>query len=383
MAILRRCHAPFNNLEEGNCEMSRPTESGSMGDTDALVERMASAVDAFLSALDPRAREKAQFAFDNDAERTFWAYTPIERGGLPLCEMSFKQRQLAQQVVATGLSRAGYVTASTIMGLEQTLDFVESWQRPGLGRDPQLYYLSIFGDPSSTGPWGWRYEGHHISLNYTIIGGKIVAPTPTFFGANPAESPMGTVGFLRPLGGVEDLARALIHSLDEKVAQSVIISPVAPDDIVMRNRRQVEEGALDREGDDVEAWRREKGLSQAQIEALRYRRESPAGSSAATFSAEPKRILRALLREYIQRMPDDLAAIEMEKLERNGLDVFHFAWAGPLERHQPHYYRVQAPSLLIEYDNTQNDANHIHSVWRDPANDFGRDLLAEHYDHDH
>lgn len=361
----------------------------------ALVERMGEAASDFLASLATDQRAKAVFDFVDEEERTGWYYTPTERRGLPLVEMDRRQQRLAHTLVATGLSRAGYVTASTIMGLETTLDALEGWRWPGRGRDPALYHVSIFGEISPKEPWGWRFEGHHISLNYTIVEGRIIAPTPTFFGANPAEAGLGAVGTLRPLAGVEDLARELLRTLSEEQRLAVVISPAAPSDIVTGNRPKVEEGALplpseilrglpftDAGRERFERRQKELGLTEQYLDALRFS-SAPKGLPASTMNAAQHEVLTALIRQYIDRMPEEIAEIEIEKLRRHGFEGVHFAWAGGLERRQPNYYRLQAPRFLVEYDNTQNDANHIHSVWRDPINDFGANLLARHYARSH
>lgn len=335
-----------------------------------LVERMGEAVANVIASLTPQQRAKATFDFDEQEERTRWFYTPVERAGLPLAEMERHQERLVHRLVAAGLSRAGYVTASTIMGLESTLDALEQWHGPGRGRDPRLYYLSIFGQPDAARPWGWRFEGHHISLNYTIVEGRIISPTPTFFGANPADAALSGAGTLRPLAGVEDLARELLHALGQEQRATALLSTVAPADIVTRNDPHVSAEGLDVPG--------QGGMERAEVEAVRYT-AAPKGLPGAKMSAAQREILMALIGEYIHRMPDELAEIEARKLEQQGVERLHFAWAGGLERHQPHYYRLHGVRFLVEYDNTQNNANHIHSVWRDPANDFGAHLLEQHY----
>ena len=180
-----------------------------------VAQRMGEAAANFLAALSAEQKAKARYAIGDEQRRTFWAYTPIARDGLPLTEMDRLQQQLAQKLVATGLSQGAFGIASVIMGLETTLDMREGWSRPLPGRDSRLYYVRVFGEPSDEEPWGWSFEGHHISLNYTLAQGQIVAPTPTFFGANPAESPLGGHATLRPLAGIEDMARELMHQLDE------------------------------------------------------------------------------------------------------------------------------------------------------------------------
>lgn len=359
-----------------------------------LVQRMGEAAQNFLAALATDQRAKAVIDFADEAERTCWHYTPTPRQGLPLTEMDRNQQRLAQRLVMTGLSRDGYFLASTIMGLETTLDAKEEFRTQLWWRDSRLYYVSIFGTPDGQKPWGWRFEGHHISLHYTIVGGQIVAPTPCFFGSNPAETPLGGTNTLRPLAGSEDLARELMHALKEEQRQRALLTPVAPPDIVMLNRPYVVDKALPWRTnglDDTEAvasqfasmqrFAEERGVTLADLEAVRYS-TSPRGLVAAEMNHGQREILHALIGEYIHRMPDELAEIEMNKLKTLGLEGIHFAWAGGLERQQGHYYRLQGPRFLVEYDNTQNDANHIHSVWRDPQNDFGADLLVHHY-HEH
>ena len=340
--------------------------------TRATAERMGEAAERLIASLGADQRHKAILDFNDQEQRTRWFYTPVERDGLPLSEMERGQRRLAHRLVATGLSRAGYSVASTIMGLETTLDALEGWSRPFPGRDPGLYYLSIFGTPDAQQPWGWRFEGHHISLNYTLAGGQIISPTPTFFGSNPAETALGSVGVLRPLGSVEDLARELVHDLDDKQRARAILSVTAPTDIVLANLPSVRAGTLPSPG----------GLSPRQRESLRYTR-APKGLAANDMQPAQHEILRALIGEYLHRLPDEIAEIEAAQLAERGLQNVHFAWAGGLERRQGHYYRIQDTRFLIEYDNTQNDANHIHSVWRDPDNDFGAQLIAQHYARDH
>jgi hypothetical protein len=193
-----------------------------------------------------------------------------------------------------------------------------------------------------------RIEGHHISLNFTIVNGSLTATTPEFFGANPAEVRSGPQQGLRVLGREEDLGRQLLNSLTADQRREAVVSQAAPDDILTTNV--------------------------AKADPL-----SPAGLPGSRMTAAQQQILQALLEEYVARMPEDLAAERLAKVRKSGLEHVSFAWAGGGARGQRHYYRVQGPTFLIEYDNTQNDANHIHSVWRDFDGDYGRDLLREHY----
>ncbi|NJN83792.1 MAG: DUF3500 domain-containing protein [Caldilineaceae bacterium] len=352
----------------------------------SVAQQMGEAAANLLASLSSDQVARCVIDFDDESKRTFWHYTPIDRDGLPLTEMERHQRQLTLKLVSTGLSRAGFVTASTIMGIETALDAIEGWTRPLPGRDPSLYYITIFGRPDGKRLWGWKFEGHHISLNFTLADGRIIAPTPTFFGSNPAEASLGSVGALRPLGGIEDLARELMHSLDEAQRATALLASAAPPDIVTMNLAQVvfdaspmlDTAVHDPSAGDLNERARELGFTTQMLEKVRLTSESR-GVSARAMSPAQREVLLSLVGEYIQRMPEELAEIEMAAISDLGVDQLHFAWAGGIERRQPHYYRLQGPRFLAEYDNTQNDANHIHSVWRDPHNDFGADLLAKHY----
>jgi hypothetical protein len=215
-------------------------------------------------------------------------------------------------------------------------------------RDPELYFFSVFGTPSTEQPWGWRAEGHHLSLNFTVVNGTLVATSPSFFGANPANVPSGSRQGLRVLGAEEDLARELVRSLRPDQRAIAILETEAPRDIITGNA--------------------------AQVDPL-----SPAGLSVERLDATQRALFVRVIDEYLARMADDLAATRRARLETTDFGQVTFAWAGSIEPGQPHYYRVQGPTFLIEFDNTQNNANHVHSVWRDFEGDFGRDLLRDHY----
>ena len=306
---------------------------------------MAESAKSFLAGLTPEQRAKAAFSFD-DEQRFDWHFIPKPRKGLPLKEMDQKQQKLAQDLLKTGLSQRGYLKANTIRELDLVLREIE--QGKGPARDPELYYFSVFGTPSAKDKWGWRVEGHHLSLNFTLVNGTMVATTPAFMGANPAEVRDGPRKGLRVLAGEEDLGRDLVRSLDEKQRAQAVFDATAPKDIISVNSKKADPLA-------------------------------PAGIAASQLNKQQTELLKKLLDEYINRMPADLAEERSEKLRRAGFEKIHFAWAGGIERNQPHYYRLQGPTFLVEYDDTQNNANHIHSVWRDFDGDFGRDLLREHY----
>jgi hypothetical protein len=305
------------------------------------------------------------------------------------------QQRLALRLVATGLSTAGYVTVATIVGLDNVLDQVEGWSvnwGRERGRDPGLYYLRVFGEPGGPGPWGWRFGGHHVSLNNLICDGAVRAVTPCFLGADPAVSPLLGPAPLRPLGGAEDLARELVRSLDPAQLAVAVLLDRAPADIVGGNRSLVADG--DRMMYLREVWRRpftEPALAEriarmdadaeraSGYDAGDYQRlalsSAPKGLPARDLDAGQRDLLRALLATYLCRVPDGVSPSYSGDAV---LDGVHFAWAGPTGPGQPLYYRLQGPRLLIEYDNTQRQANHAHSVWRDPEADFGYDVLGAH-----
>lgn len=368
-----------------------------------VAARMAEAASGLVDAVDDDQRNALHWPFPSDDERRSWFYTPTDHGGLPLAGMTTPQQRMAFQLMATGLSTAGYVTATTIIGLENVLDqlegFTASWGRPR-GRDPLLYYVRIFGDPSAAGSWSWRIGGHHVSLNFTIVDGALAGTTPLFLGADPASAPLLGPHPLRPLEGVEDLARELTRSLDEGQRSQALVSPRAPTDLVLVNRAELREGdgpvplrdiwrgRLAGEYDDLAtrvqaAADAAAGLTVDDVAALSWS-TTPKGLAAAGMDAAQREMLDTLLRRYAERLPDDLADEECEKFGGNALDDVHLLWAGGLEPGQPHYYRLHSPVLLAEYDNTARGANHVHTVWRDPRGDFADDVLAIHRRaHDH
>ncbi|MEQ1862957.1 MAG: DUF3500 domain-containing protein, partial [Chthoniobacteraceae bacterium] len=331
---------------------------------------MEQAAKAFLVALSDEQKAKASFAFgaaydapaaakappvatSNPAlpppdERRNWHFIPRPRRGLAIKDMTTEQRLLAHGLLATGLSHRGYTKAVSIMSLESVLAILEKDRRGGAVRDPELYFFSIFGTPGKE-PWGWRVEGHHLSLNFTAAGGVAPSVTPSFFGTNPGEVMEGPRKGTRILGVEEDLGRTLVKSLDEAQRKKAVILAEAPKEIANVPGRN------DSKPEGI-AW---GDLTDAQRETL-----------------------RALLREYLFRNRPDVAADELKKVSKK-IDGLHFAWAGGFERGEPHYYRVQGGNFVLEYDNVQNGANHVHCVWRDFDHDFGADLLAEHYKASH
>jgi hypothetical protein len=310
--------------------------------------RMTECANRFLASLDANQRGKTTFPFDSD-ERLNWHFIPKERKGLPLREMTPYQKHLASALLAAGLSQTGYIKAVTIMSLEDVLKIMED--DSGEHRNPEKYYFSVFGTPSDGGTWGYRVEGHHFSQNYTVVNGNVI-DGPSFFGANPAEVRQGPRKGLRTLAGEDDLGIELIHALDEQQHKVAIVDPTAYKDILTAASR--------------------KAALQGQ----------PSGLAASKMNANQFDALMALMEEYARNVPDELAEGRVTQINKAGKDI-HFAWSGGINRGDPHYYRVQTASFLIELDDTQDDANHIHSVWRDFTGDFGSDLLHQHYQTSH
>lgn len=322
-------------------------------DSPRALPRMIFTARNFLASLTPEQRERTVFPFE-DEERFFWHYIPSAdiparysrpRNGLTLKEMSPYQKALAAALMSAGLSQQGYIKATTIMSLEDILRILENDTKGR--RDPERYHFSIFGEPSEAGPWAYRIEGHHVSLHFTVVRGRVVG-NPTFFGSNPAEVREGPRKGLRILGAEEDKARALLDSLTPAQLKTCIVAAQAyPDILTERTRKAALEG-------------------------------QPSGLPASRMTPAQRKLLDVLLDEYVDNLPGELAGQRQTRIRESG-DKIWFAWAGVVERGGPHYYRIQSPSFLVEYDNTQNGANHIHTVWRDFEDDFGVDLLAEHY----
>jgi Protein of unknown function (DUF3500) len=307
--------------------------------------QMRAAAAAFLAGLDERQRSLAGLQFGDDQARRWLEYRPTWRPGACLTDFDAASRKAAHRLLATGLSPHAYAQATTVMSLEEVLDRREGWAR---GRHSNDYWVAVFGDPAGDGPWSWRFEGHHLSVSMTVDG-ESVSPAPVFLGANPARVSYAGRTVVRPLAPEEDLARELLDAIGPVGRDAAIVSDQAPSDI----RTSVSPRA------------------QAPIEPLGIpgHRLRPAGRAA----------LGQLVALYLERLPAGLAA-ELPGGEADRLDVreLHFAWEGPTRPGQRHYYRVQGPDLLVEYDNTSNDGNHAHTVLRRPASDFGEDILSRH-----
>ena len=304
---------------------------------DAAGSQMATAAQRLVAALDREQAAAATFSFESP-ERLNWHFIPRERKGLSIKAMTPAQRSLAFGLLHTGLGASGYLKATTIMSLEQVLKELEKGTGPV--RDPELYFVSVFGKPSDRGKWGWRVEGHHLSLNFTLDDGKVVSATPAFFGANPAEVRQGPRGGLRTLGDIEDRALRLVQSLSDEQKKEAVLSANAPKDIRAANTPQPP-------NDPAE------------------------GVAFGTLNADQKTMMRVLVEAYAEAMPGEVGQAWLKEIGDAGPDVVRFAWYGPADRSQPHAYKVQGPTFLIEFNNTQNGANHIHSAWRSMLGDFG------------
>ena len=367
-----------------------------MTTTDTTVKRMTEAARAFLDSLSTEQRNTATMAFD-DGERQHWFYTPTDHGGVVLSAVSSLSQQWGLRLLASGLSDPGYATAASIMALENVLDRDEGWARrvsQQRGRDPLRYFVSVFGVPGGR-LWGWRFGGHHLSYSVTIVDDQVSSSSPLFFGAYPAQSPLMGGRWHRPLASVEDIARALLHSLDADQLRVAMLCDVAPSDLVTANRPRVQDGAaalplwaVFREpftGTRLQAMQATQEALDAVLGATDESRAMVAYSTAAKglrgsmMSAASRDLMGELVRQYVGRLPDDVATGWDARIGWDTPAALSFAWAGGTEPGQPHYYRVQGPRLLAEYDNTQNDVNHIHAVLRDPLDDFGADTLALHY----
>ena len=318
---------------------------------------MAKSATAFLDSLTPEQREKAADPLDSP-DRTHWNFIPTNqfpRQGLPLKEMTEPQRKLAHALLQTALSQRGYTTTTTIMTeLEAILRDTEAAARaakPGGGagmvRDPELYFFTVFGTPGAKGRWSWRVEGHHVSLHFTIADGAMVVAAPTFWGTNPAEVREGPRKGFRTLDKEQDAGRALIMALDDAQKKTATFAEVAPTDILTK--------------------------TEVVVNPL-----NPPGLAASEMTAKQRELLMQLIDVYTGQMTADIAAERQAEYKKAGVEKIAFAWAGPVAPGERHYYRVQGPTFVIEFDNTQNNGNHIHSVWRDFDSDFGRDLLREH-----
>lgn len=302
----------------------------------------------FLATLAPAQKAIAALPFTSD-ERENFRYTPRSRAGLSLQQMTVPQRKAAMELLTSAMSETGMLKATQIMSLESVLAEME---KDPVKRDSELYFVAIFGTPGDSKGWGWRFEGHHLSVNITLVDGKGISVTPSFMGANPAQVREGPKAGLRVLAAEEDLARALTLTLLEAGKKEVIFSDKAPAEILSFENRKAT--ALD-----------------------------PVGVLSSDLTGIQRSALLTLLSEYTGRFRPEFSATDMAKIKAAGIENIRFGWAGGTKPGVAYYYRVQGPTFLMECANTQNKANHVHATWRDFNGDFGRDLLGEHFSGGH
>jgi len=339
--------APLTRAHEDPSHTAANTGAADSPAVERAAQDMARAAQNFWASLTPEQQAKASFPFDKD-ERFNWHFIPRERKGITWNDLTPAQQHLAHAFLASGLSSRGYQQAVTIMSLDEILKEMEKG-RPGPRRDPNNYAFSIFGTPGEHSTWGWRVEGHHLSVNITIAQGQAAVGGPVFFGSNPAEVRQGPRKGLRVLALEEDLGFELINSLNADQKKKAIIETKAPNEIITGNSRKANPGP-------------------------------PVGIAGGELEPQQKKMLMTLVEHYAYRLRPELANEDLQRIEQAGWEKIHFAWAGATEKGQGHYYRLHGPTFLVEFDNTQNDANHIHTVWRDAQNDWGEDILRRHYD---
>jgi uncharacterized protein DUF3500 len=309
--------------------------------------KMTDSASKLMGLLSGGQQGKIAFTFD-DQERFNWHFVPLEkdkkstRKGLSLEEMSADQKLAALDLLRAALSDDAYKAATTIMSLEMILREAEKGKGPV--RNPEWYFFSIFGTPAKTGKWGWRVEGHHLSLNFVVDQGRIASATPSFYGANPATVKAGDRAGTRAISPVEDAARELVRALDDE-QKKIVIQP--------------------------------KDFAEIKAQNKRPEKPTPVGLAAEKMTARQKELLLKLLHAYTDRMPPEIAAEEWKQLHSAGVDKIVFAYSGGANPGDKHTYRVQGPTFLVEYLNIQadgfgNPANHIHSCWRSFTNDFGQ-----------
>jgi hypothetical protein len=305
---------------------------------------------AWLDVLDADQRARATFMFETD-ERFAWQYTPGPREGLAIRDMRPDQRAAAMSMTAASLSARTATEVEAVIALESVLGELEradgrpNWPR----RDPEAYWFAVFGQPGKGSPWSWRVGGHHVAIHVTLAGGRVVGSAPSFLGANPAVVPSGPAAGSRALAGEEVLARSLLAALTPRMRRTAIVDDAAPPDILSGSGPR------------------------ALVRAI------PVGVRYDELDGRGRVALERLVHHYLGRARPEVEAAEWDRIVSAGLAAVTFAWAGSEAPGQGHYYAVRGPGFLVEYDNTQNDANHIHAVWRDLDNDWGEDLLADHH----
>ena len=302
----------------------------------------------FLKSLDQDQKAKAQMPFD-DLSRNDWHFFPGEmwpREGIQIQELNGEQKELLHKLLQHFLSKTGYNKTMKIIDLEKVLAEIEN---NSTFRNPEKYYIAFYGHPERDSLWAWSFEGHHISLNFTVLNEQI-SIAPRFFGANPAIIKEGKRKGERTLVNEEDKGLGLINSLSMEQKKQAVFQKTSFKEIVTSVASEV--APLD-----------------------------PVGIPMKELDQSQQMMLLDLIDEYLSTMPEPLAEKRSNNLKEEEMEEIRFGWAGATELGKPHYYRIQGKTFLVEFDNTQNNANHIHTVWRDFDGDFGRDLIKEHYQH--
>lgn len=301
---------------------------------------MSQAATRLVEVLDHSQKLKATFKYD-DPERVNWHFIPRDRKGIGMWDLNGATKAAAEALVKSGLTQAGYHKTLEVRSLEEVLYLFEGGEEAARRekRHPHKYYISIFGTPGPKALWGWRFEGHHLSLNFSIKNGKIVSSTPEFFGANPGQIDAGPGRFLRVLGKREDIARQILKATPADKQDQLWLSKEAPKDI------------------------RGGGVAQPIVDKTE-------GVAYADMTPEQQKLLKALIAEYLTAMPATVVRERLQAIEKSGMDGIHFAWWGGSELNEPHHYVVQGRTFIIEYNNTQNSANHVHAIWRNLGGDF-------------
>jgi len=329
-------------------DTAAPDTEARANDPGKGIAAMTAAAQNFLASLDPEQKAQATFKLD-DPERQNWKFTPVERKGITLEQLRPDQDYLAIALLNSAMSQEGFSKALTIMSQERIL-----WEKENQSprRNSEKYHILIFGKPSATGSWAWRFEGHHFSCSVTIAGGKLVSMTPSFMGTNPGEVVDGPRKGLRVLKEEETLGVQLVKSLTDEQKKDAVLPGEAPADVLSGEKPKADP-------------------------------LSPGGIASSKLDEKQRALLWRMIREYIGRFRPDLSGPVAEKLRAAGDDKLTFAWIGGTEPGQGKYYRIQSPEFLFEFDNTQNNGNHPHATWRDFNGDFGADILAQHLKEEH
>lgn len=305
----------------------------------AAITELAASANAFMDSLDSKQLDKVKIPFDSPG-RMDWHFIPKDRKGLAWMEMTDGQKTVSMEFLGALMSQAGMRKVKGVIGSETIL-----WEESNHSdhRNPENYHFTLFGNPGVESTWGASVEGHHLSINLTIVDGHEISVTPSFMGSNPDRSTSGH----QPLAAEMMGAQALYDSLDADQRQLATMEEKPPRDILTGSSQKASAPA-------------------------------PQGLMVSDMTADQVKLLRQLMVEYIGRYRESLAADDWEKIEKAGFDKIQFLWSQRPEPNKALYYRIQGPTFVMEYANSQNHGNHSHTVWRDFEGDFGHDALGAH-----